>query len=278
MRKIFLEAQGRTVAGNAVIKMAEVFYSVLINDIGIRESIEGYPSINNDSFQQLNLLRNEWQASFSIDRYDSEDFVNSFASQSASIITFDSMNRLKVIPFCGADDCPIIDMNDIVIDEYWIPQVKANKTNEYYNSFSLQYYKDYATGGYLKMEFVNPQSTSMSEEENSRIGEIDTYTGLCGSSLSQYGERRDLNIKSDFIRDRTTAVNLIKHLAERWTLRRELIFLKAHINAKTIALELGDAVKIIWGNNENYDLEFMVTGVNLNLLKGFIDFTFLQLK
>ncbi len=166
----------------------------------------------------------------------------------------------------------------MVVDEYWIPQVRATKTNEYYNSFSLQYYKDYATGDYLKMEFINPESTSMSEEENSRIGEIDTYTGLCGSSLSQYGERRNLNIKSDFIRDRTTAVNLIKHLTERWTLRRELIFLKTYINAKTIALELGDVVKIIWENHENYDLEFMVTGVNLNLLKGFIDFTFLQVK
>jgi hypothetical protein len=265
MKKIYLEALGRMVNGNLIEIVPDIIYSLLVNEIGIKQDNLGNNLIDDDSFTECSQKRMCWISAFSLNMIKSNVLINELAVISETVITINSANKLRNIPLDNKDACVCLTLCEIISDNDGFPDVKITNSETIFNSFRIYYRIDYETKEYLKSEYITSDSTSLTEIENSCDGQQNYYTGLCRSSLELYAKGEEYVIESPYIRDRNTAVNLIKHLTERLTSRKEIITLQMVMNEKTLAIEVGDIVQLSLSGINLIGTNYLVSKIIYNL-------------
>jgi hypothetical protein len=277
MKRVYLETLGKYLNGILIEKFPDVIYSLIVDEIGLKKNDNDIPLIDTNSFSANIRKSDEWNAAFSLGNIQSRKLLNELARDSELLLAVDSLNRLKAIPLDNREPVISISTNDLAVDQFGLPDMEITESNKVYNSFRIFYCYDYESQEYLKTEFINNSSTSLSALENSKNNQTGFYTGLCLESLNHYKNNEEYIIKSSYIRDRATAQIFIKHLTERLSFKKDKIIMKTLMNAKTLVLEIGDTVEILMLAQNLDGKRFMISKVCFDFLQRNIVFDLFQL-
>lgn len=151
----------------------------------------------------------------------------------------------------------------ILHDSLVIEQVNAS---EVYNSFTLRYRKNYASGEYMEvitidngLGDVDDISTTLVAGDEAYMENSQTITGLKTLTAASYtamgNATNTLTYEAEFIRDRATAVKLLQHLVEVYTVRRYTV--RFDTKETALALEQGEIINV--RHRRVYDLFGTVT-------------------
>ena len=265
MKQIFFETLGRVENGNLIENIPDINCSLLIDEIGVKKDGNGNVLIDLDSFRTASQKRSGWVGAFSLSSAKPRTVINELAMESETLITINSQNRLRNIPIDNDESSIRLTLADILSDNNGFPDIQIVYSNKVFNSFRIFYRIDYESKDFLKSEYICSDSTSLSTPENSKDNQASYYTNLCLNSLQQYDKGEEYVIKSDYVRDRTTAVNLLKHLTERLTFKKEIITLKTLMNERTLVLEIGDLFEIYLPDRNLAGIKYLVTKIIFNL-------------
>jgi hypothetical protein len=287
MNNIYAEIEGRISENGLIRNFPEVIKSIIIDEAGFLPGNLPESALNLNSFDSagnsLNGTRKDWKCDTIIERIYSKKLISQLLNESALILIPDYLGLEKLITLDEISTTVTLTMNDILADSKGMPEISISQTGMdiMKNSFIIQYYYDYFTGKYLKSEFLNKDDSSLSALENSRTGIPDTYTGLCLESFNRYGKNYEYTIEARHIRDRETAIMLMKWYAVWFSKRRIIINLTCALNSNTISLETGDQVKadmdlLPAGARNSHN--FIITGIKTDYWNGTIDMNLLELS
>jgi hypothetical protein len=272
-KKIFVDCNGKLSNQNQIIEsFPEVIKSLLIDEMN--------SDINAESFSTgINPERDSWICSAYIENTTSMELLCELSRESASILTADSKNRAKIIPLEVNQTEKVIKIEDILENNFGMPEITITRTGEYdvYNSFTIEYFHDFLSNSFIKYDFISYDGSSLSSVENTK-GNI-TCTDLCINSYNRHKTRNQLNIKAKFIRQRDTAIKLLKWFTEWYSAARYIVEIKCMMNSNTIELEIGDQIKIeLSSAPQLISKTFIITGQQIDCLFGKINFQLLEIS
>ncbi len=244
MKNIYMGTMGRIDNGNLIEKLPDIIFSILVDEIGIKQDKLGNKLIDEDSFTNCTQKRKDWIGAFSLNIIKSRVLLNELLMISESLICVNSENKLRIVPLDTQGIYISITLSDLLPDSKGLPDIQTEHSKSVYNSFRIYYRIDYETKEYLRSEYISNNSTSLSAAENCFDNQSGYYTGLCQSSLDFYGAIEEYVLKSSYVRDRNTAVNLLKHITNRLIFKKKILTLKMVMNEKTLTLEIGDLIEI----------------------------------
>jgi len=146
---------------------------------------------------------------------------------------------------------------------YWTRQ------SDIKNDIYLNYKKNYTLGKFDKAVYVSDIAGDGTMATNLTTGtgalRDTTYVAWMEESQSAYDLVRPAVYNLEFIRDTTTAENLLKLLCDYYAFKRFKIDVNLLKTSETMTLRLGDVVRLdsaLLGSNHSATSKFMVTRVN----------------
>jgi len=206
------------------------------------------------SFDTARAALSGWKFAFSMNEQTNLiDFLDRYASESKSRIFWDYQDMLVMVVFDSTAGFPMsgtdtpadgdiytydpdisggaYSQNPILDDYFWFGKTPlADVRNEFY----FHYRKNPATGQYDKLLFCTASDNNLASPG--------TYQTQCANSQSNNKVKARLTMECDFIRDDTTAENLLKYYADRLLERKYLVKFRTWYNA--CGLEPGDFINI----------------------------------
>jgi hypothetical protein len=277
MEKIYIECEGKANGTELINNFPDVIKSIFVDEIGLRPGYEVDMCLDAESFEEagnpVNGIRKDWKCDSVIQEIYSMDLISELSRESACVVMPNYLNNEKIIPLEIKTTSRALSSEDILLNKNGLPDITITKTGieNIFNSFTIRYRKSYINNKYMQMEFINKDETSLTSLENYRYSSPDTYTGLCSDSYQRYAKNAEYIIEAEYIRDRSTAIRLLKWFAEWLTRRRLLIEMKCVLNSNTIDLEVGDQVKLnimILPAAVRNTHNFIITEMEINYLKG----------
>jgi len=277
MNKIFFNAYGKTNENVLIENIPEIIKSLLIDDIILMKDSCGNYLIDENSFITAIQKRNNWIGAFSLEKISSREIINLLCDYSDSIIIFDNMNRLKILTLDNIELFTEIEESDIMLDKDNLLDLTIRKENKYYNHFTINYKKDYYTGKYTKSEYIYPEKSSLNTNENTH-NKYGSYTNICNYSFNLYGDKRELVINCELVRDRITAVNILKKIVERKSIKKDIVMFKSILTNKILKLEIGDQILLNISDLFLQDKFFIIYEINYDLLKSIAEIKAIQIN
>jgi hypothetical protein len=257
--KIFLACEGRSADSALLENFPGVIRSIYIDEIGLLPGYQVDLCIDIDSFTEAgnptNGTRKDWKCAASIGEIYSMDLISDLCRESASVVIPNFLNNEKIIVLDEKSTGKIITYNDILSYSNGTPCINVMKTpiENIYNSFTIKYRFNYMTGDFSKIDFIDKDGSSLEEPENFRNGVPNSFTGLCLDSYNRYDKKAEYIIESKYIRERGSAIKLLKWYTEWLTRKRYIIEIDSILNTNTIGLEVGDQLKL--------DIELLPVGI-----------------
>ncbi len=243
--------------------------SHIIESVARDEMSLAAADINTDSFDDAATELDGWKFAFEIlDSRKANQHLDTLSAQCRSRIFWDYLDRLKLVTF-DADAPFSISGTDIpsgldIFDSTGSPSGGSFTTNpilpnsltirrinidRVYNDFKLRYRKNYASGEYSGLLYMDNGSgvaasvATNIDEANLENGQtLDALKELAAASYTAYGATRSITFDADCIRDEATATMLLQYLIERTTMRRYEVSVKTLFTA--VGHELGDIINI----------------------------------
>jgi hypothetical protein len=287
MDKIYIECEGRTADGKLIECFPDVIKSIFIDEIGLLPGYQVNISLDNSSFEEagnpIDGLRKDWKCAASICEKQSMDLISELSRESACVVMPNYLSNEKIIVLDSKSTSNMISPDDILINSKSIPEITISKTKieNIYNSFVIRYCLNYANNEYMQMDFINKDDTSLSSSENVRNLSSGTYTGLCLNSYQRYNKKSEYVLEAKYIRDRLTAVKLLKWYADWLTRRRYIVNISCMLNSNTIRFEVGDQVRFSFDllpNNIGSINIFIITEMDVNYFLGRLDLKLFEIS
>lgn len=212
----------------------------------------GVPSANIDS-TSFNLVaenRVYWTLAASlIERKSVFDYINDICREFHLSLVLTNGGKYKIVAHDTGASVYTITTSDIYFDGFPQIFVETTSNDQIYNDIVLQYQYDYTASKTTKSTYVSDVdysgtiTTNLSDETGALR---DTnYTDWMDESKTKYGNTvRQLPITSQLIQDQTTAELSLKKFCDWLAFKRLIVTMKLVHNLNTMALEIGDQVKI----------------------------------
>lgn len=278
MNKIYLTTNGTTNNNILIETLPGILENVITQDMKLKKDKNGNDLIDIISFEKVKLKREDWIGAFSLEKIISRELINQLAGEMEVIVTYDSRNRIKLVAIDEIGTPIEIDKKDIVLNKYGERDLSLAYDDVFYNCYTLYYRKDYNSGHFLKCEFIKPEGTSLTLDEDICNGKWGSYSEICNQSFNKYGVRKELKIIANHIRDRATAVKYLKKVVEQKSFKKEVISFNSVMNKKMLSIELGDIITFNIPNNYLEDKKYITTELKLDLIKSMIKVKVLQIE
>ena len=265
-----------TVTGSAsalIENPSHIVESIARSIIGLSSS-----EINTTAFDSSATTLTDWTMAFQLlEQLKVERIFNDIGEQCKSAVFRDELDRLSMktwrgddfkFPHSGTDipanldifaeECDstfsagietmtrnVILRNSLVLDRV--------KSSEMSNSFILRYKKNYATGNYDGVLFIDngegdtdDADTNLVAGDEAYMADSQTIAGLKAITAASYTDNNNttnqLVFEADYIRSRETAVKFLQHLVESFAPRRRVVQFDTKENGMWV--EFGDVINI----------------------------------